>query len=102
MANSQRTATHGNRHSSTADPQFSQIFQQMTSIEHKLFGNLALEKLGEGGISLADLRRQSGCPGSNRLILYLSHLYDSLLPVCPAECTWSTWGSFSATPFTVP
>ena len=40
-------------------PQFSQIFQQMTSIEHKLFGNLALEKLGEGGISLADLRQQS-------------------------------------------
>ncbi|MGA0124528.1 MAG: molybdopterin-dependent oxidoreductase [bacterium] len=40
-------------------PQFSQIFQQMTSIEHKLFGNLALEKLGESGISLADLRQQS-------------------------------------------
>ena len=40
-------------------PQFSQIFQQMTSIEHNLFGNLALEKLGEGGISLADLRQRS-------------------------------------------
>jgi predicted molibdopterin-dependent oxidoreductase YjgC len=40
-------------------PQFSQVFQQMTSIEHKLFGNLALEKLGESGISLADLRQQS-------------------------------------------
>ena len=39
-------------------PQFSQIFQQMTSIEHKLFGNLALEKLGESGMPLADLRQQ--------------------------------------------
>jgi len=31
----------------------------MTSIEHNLFGNLALEKLGESGISLANLRQQS-------------------------------------------
>jgi predicted molibdopterin-dependent oxidoreductase YjgC len=39
-------------------PQFSQIFQQMTSIEHKIFGDLALEELGETGISLTALRQQ--------------------------------------------